>query len=311
MEVVSRVQEWLAANWFAALGIPIAVAIGYYFYWLSKREKRPVFASRNVVIVQNAKQTFPSLQVHYRGYGNDLDNLSATIIAVWNAGNETIHSSDITSAKPLAIKAAADGVKLLGASVIQLNNPASRAACTFTKNSNEALLTFEYLDPGNGMVVEVLHTGTSQGALRVEGTFKGCGDIRNHARNPSGVFPRRLLLGKEPHKLRNVAWRLAVLGVCMNIFIVVAFTYHAFSLAVKPAFPVVTLDGRQHIATTEGYDVVEESGSLLAYPHQKWVSIAVYAVLVLVSAVNLRQQWILLRQGVPRGLEQFDERHSQ
>ena len=172
---------WICTNWFGILGLALGLLSTILVYRWQRKEKRPYYSRRTTVIISNAKEAFPAVGIHYKGHVDDLDNLSVTLIVVWNAGRATIDKSDVVLLKPLSIRTL-HSVKLLGTSIIQANNSSCGATCSFKKASNSAALTFDFLDYCNGFVVELLHTGTSHKDIQIEGAFKECGDMREYDR---------------------------------------------------------------------------------------------------------------------------------
>jgi hypothetical protein len=232
------------------LAIIIGGAFSYVIYRWQRRDKRPRYSLRNVIIVRNAKSTFPTLTVHYKGVGENLDNLSVAVVVVWNDGRETIDGKDITTADPLAIVASGD-VRILGASVIGGNNLPSKPRCDFVKAENRVLITFDYLDYGHGLVLEVLHTGTADDAISVQGTFKGCGKIsyRNTQAYPfplgNSTSRRRLHPPSRARRLGGIA--MMVLAVVLSPLVFVAGFLPSWSNSRQ----VVEVEGKPYMPVSD------------------------------------------------------------
>lgn len=159
------------------LGVLFSIAIGVY----QKKDRKPYCAVRNFVIIGNAKITVEGLKIHFAGYGSDIDNLSIARLAFWNAGKEPIRNTDITTSDPLTI-APLGNAKMLGVSVLQCNNVASKVAVAVRREKGKshianALLTFEYLGRDNGTVIEIIHTGLKSSDIVFTGTIIGADKI--------------------------------------------------------------------------------------------------------------------------------------
>jgi hypothetical protein len=291
--------------WVGLAGTVIGIGLAVMFYLWQKREKRPVYAKRNVPIVKKAKETFPALEIHYRGHGGDhdkLDNLSVTMIAIWNEGRETVQGSDIAAAAPLTVKGEGE-VKILGASVVQMNNTASLATCSYNKKNNAATLTFDYLDYRQGLVVEVLHTGTTADGVKVEGTFKGCGEIK----------PLPGLAVNTPSEIERRNWgrRFRFIQFTAGWFIAISSLVMLGSmlLTTHRRVSAVVVDGVHYVADPAGYSYEERNGALVAVSSTRWTTTVAFPVMLLLVSltmfVNLRLSRV---PTVPRGLEQYDER---
>jgi hypothetical protein len=180
----SAVVDWLRDNAWNITSITISVIlaiVGIYLTIRSKREKKPSFMMRTSSMIQGAKSRFPDLTVHYKGHGEDLEHFSVSLICFWNDGGETIHGADITESEPLRINA--NGTcKILGVSILQVNKPANQVKCVVARTKDSVAITFDYLDKGNGAVIELMHTGQSSKDLDILGEIKG-------AAPPARVYP--------------------------------------------------------------------------------------------------------------------------
>lgn len=113
------------------------------------------------------------LGVTYEGV--DIPSLSVTKLAVWNAGTEALRTQDIASTDPLLVTTRGDNVKLLKVTVRETTQPANASLVQHeTRNGNEAArLTFEYLNPGDGILMDVVHTGTGTEDIELRGSLVG------------------------------------------------------------------------------------------------------------------------------------------
>lgn len=100
--------------------------------------------------------------------GEDLERISRTYFALWNSRGDTLVSDDLVARDPLRLQYA-EGETPLQARVIST----SRRSTDFQAHlKDEAVeLSFAFLDPGDGAVVEILHHGTTPPKL--EGSVRG------------------------------------------------------------------------------------------------------------------------------------------
>lgn len=175
--------DWLKDNWLTVLSILVGILATWTAYRIGLKDKRPCYSVRNVTVIEAKQNRFPSLEIHYKGYGQNLDNFSVAIIAFWNAGRETIDKKDIVS---LTIRTK-EGYVVLDASVIQVNKVENKFSCVVSRNRDCVNLAFDYLDCNQGAVIEVLHTATDVKDVGVVGTIKG-----------AGGEPKRVLEGRLP-----------------------------------------------------------------------------------------------------------------
>jgi hypothetical protein len=108
-------------------------------------------------------------------YQNDkIDNLTITKIAFWNAGNVTINHGDISKVDPIKISILNEK-KFLDAFIISTTNPVNQFSISKVHKESSVLLSFDYIDKNEGIVIQVIHTGNSSSDITVSGTLKGMG----------------------------------------------------------------------------------------------------------------------------------------
>jgi hypothetical protein len=153
----------------------IGVTLAIVFFLKSRRIKRPIYTIRSVHLIRDVSDRVDFLEIKYAG--ERIPNLTSSKITLWNQGRETIEGSDIAQADPLSIRTA-KGLKILEARVLQSVNAANRLDVSKNVDDSGASIRFDFLDYGEGAVIQVLHTGSSSSDLSVTGTIKGGGQFR-------------------------------------------------------------------------------------------------------------------------------------
>ena len=112
---------------------------------------------------------FPvEVEVRYRG--TPVPKLTSSTIWIWNAGKKTVRGSDVVAHDPFQFRF--DGevlnvkIKKVSREAVQITAAASGEA------GRTVCCSFEFLDPGDGGVLEVLHTGSDK-APECTGTIIG------------------------------------------------------------------------------------------------------------------------------------------
>lgn len=172
------------------LCVLISILIAYVVFRFQKIDKIPCYTLQNKCLIEKARQIVPNLSVHYKGHGEDLDNISVARVIIWNAGRSPIVCGDIPTTDPLKITGK-DNVRILGAEVVADNHAPAACKCEFKKQANVAFPSFEYLERNHGLAIEVFHTGVSPKDLVVTGSIIGGGGIRYIAN------PRKKLLSVD------------------------------------------------------------------------------------------------------------------
>jgi hypothetical protein len=109
------------------------------------------------------------VQVHYAG--EPVPNLIRSNITVWNGGNATIRADDVASTDPIHLIMGAEQ-KILDVTAIAVSDPVNCFQSSMWPLKGDVSLSFEFLRPKDGGVVEVLHTGPDL-KIELRGTLKG------------------------------------------------------------------------------------------------------------------------------------------
>ena len=290
---------WLSANWFGIAAVIIGLMTSIFFYRRQDKSKKPVYAIKTKVIIENAKEVIPSISVHYKGVGGNLDNLSVSFVAIWNAEKGTINASDITEAKPLQI-IAKEGVTILGCSIVDNNNVASSPKCEFSKLKNTANLTFAYLDYKQGFVVEVFHTGVKRGDIKVVGVFKEAGEIVEYEYGATSV-------GQQSVKIFKFA--SGIYGLILLTFVTVTLT--AISKIEEATHPpyfkmkIWRVNGVRCVQLPDSYEAVLNSDGVMNFQRDYYSSYAPACILIAATLFCVYKLYKASRIGVPNSLDRL------
>ena len=152
-------------------GIISGVISAYIFY----RSKKPCWAVRNNTLVEGYSSKIGELDIRFNG--EKVENLSIARIAFWNHGAETLDRRDIGTAKPLRIEVNEE-IEILDVSVSLTNSSSSLFATELANDRKSARLCFDYLDKGQGAIVQVIHTGIKRSDIEIVGDIKGVKKIK-------------------------------------------------------------------------------------------------------------------------------------
>lgn len=177
-------MEQFATNPFVTLfGLLLGIfgsVSSYVFYRRSIRDKEPYWAIQTVNLFKDYSSTVDGLEVKYSG--EKIRDLSVSKVAFWNSGRLTVDKMDLTEQDPLRIQAGGES-RVLSAQLISKNNVASQPVLSQSLDRKKVFLEFDYLDQGQGFVVQVIHEGTSSQDIELKGSIKGVGRI--HKADPS------------------------------------------------------------------------------------------------------------------------------
>jgi hypothetical protein len=190
------------------------------------------------------------LSLTYRG--ETVESVSQTHIAFWNDSGDPIRRSDISEKDPLRIVIDGSG-RALSMAIVSM----SRSQIDLKLNEL-GVLSFDYLEPGDGGIVEVLHDG--QGAAKLEGTIIGA-RRRKEVSAALGKYDRRAMRTARLRRvglLNRVGRRrfvvslvgaLSMVGVAAIATTGIVFWMTARPILVQPEnFDLSSLDGQLEFA---------------------------------------------------------------
>ena len=160
-------------------GIIIGIVASYVFYQLSVERKDPRWTAVGNNLISDFGSEWDKLSITYDQ--QPVKNLSVSKVAIWNAGKATIERADLTEIEPLRI-CIPKGVDLLDARLLAQNNQANCCAIETDTVKGTVAFNFDYLDQGNGFVVQVVHTGVVATDLELLGAIKGVRRVRRTSR---------------------------------------------------------------------------------------------------------------------------------
>lgn len=143
----------------------LGLAASIYYGVKSKRVKRISFLKRTRRLVLPRDIITPELHIFFGD--KELSDISVSFFTIWNSGNEIIQHDDIVLSKPLEIKPTGNG-EILEAQIIKKNDD----SCLFnvTTEGNKTRIDFDYTEPSEGILLQVIHTGDLQD---LSGKIKG------------------------------------------------------------------------------------------------------------------------------------------
>ena len=110
-------------------------------------------------LVGGGDAVFPAeVEVRYRG--TPVPEITSSTIWIWNAGKKTVRGSDIVANYPLQLRF--DGEVSMSRSERVSREAVQISADTSGEVRRTVRYSFEFLDPGDGGVLEVLHTGSDE-----------------------------------------------------------------------------------------------------------------------------------------------------
>lgn len=221
-----------------SLGVGVlGIAVAVLLYLQSRERVRLLYHVRGTSLVDVSPAGLrEDVEIHFRG--EVVPRVALTSFTVWNAGTATLESSAVAARDPLRIELPDDPLwSHLTATRSVTGVALSESAVDGARRLG---LDFDFLDPGDGARVDLMHTGRPEDPT-LRGTVKGVGSVeRVRAVDDRVLVPRipwapraslvlavgllqvvtgaGVLLGlisleREAFDPRSVAWMLVFLGV--------------------------------------------------------------------------------------------------
>lgn len=205
----------LSQGWLGTVVGLIGIILAILFYLRSKRKSKLAFQSDHVSLVGRPGAAFPD-EVEIRFSGNTVPRISANTIVIWNCGDQTIRGADLVNKDPLRLEVP-DTDRILKFTVLKQTRGVN--AWNFDQsNTNKLNLTFDYLDPGDGISLEIIHTASGND-LDVTGTIKGIPKgLHNYGRTFRSVYRRRTNIPFPLRQPRVIFFIAVFLGIVLMLF---------------------------------------------------------------------------------------------
>ncbi len=153
-------------SWFVLSLITVFSVVITIFIALKNRTiKRISYRFSSYGIIRNHNNELQYLTIKYKD--NVINDLTISKISLWNSGNSIIEYNDLVTSIPLAVSGS-EFCTILDCSILNTNEKSN--LFEIVKVDNKILINFEYIDTNQGLIIQIIHTGTD---LHVEGKIKG------------------------------------------------------------------------------------------------------------------------------------------
>lgn len=196
MEKAGKRPLW---NWIALSVGVLGIVASVVSYKLSQRAPEPCYVVASQRLIGESAILSPHVAVTHDG--KPLPRVTSTRIVFWNSGKAPIRASDVIPDDPIRIRLSG-GARIIDASVRKVSRKANGLQIfptTFDKENGEIRIEFKFLDAGDGVTVDLLHTGKETELPRLTGTIVGVpnGIIKNSFERPLATSPVRRTSTKE------------------------------------------------------------------------------------------------------------------
>ena len=184
-------------------------------YRASRIGGRLVYQQQGLNIISGEPHELPS-EVEILFKGNLVPRLTKTLLILWNSGTALIRGSDVVFESPIQF-VFSDSSEILRVRILKVTRPQIKFdAHLQAEDRNIAVCQFDYLDPGDGAVVEILHTDEERypcASGTIRGLPKGLLDA-GRVLPMSGRFDPLSRLRRR----RRMLIAMVILGLCILLF---------------------------------------------------------------------------------------------
>lgn len=145
--------DFIAKNPLLTIFLGVITIIGFIFTYKSTPQKKLKLVITDNELITNKQSDFSKLKVCYAG--NNVDKLTVTKITMWNKSFPPILKSDIAETEPLSILISNGDI--LDVSVLKGLDTANKIRIENVEK-NLYYIHFEYLNPKEGGIIQVVHT---------------------------------------------------------------------------------------------------------------------------------------------------------
>ncbi len=192
----------------------LAIIIAIYHYKKGKKEKKPIYITRSINLVKENINKINSVNILYQG--KEVETLTITKLAFWNAGKETIHNNDIAPSDPVIINIDTD-YKFLDAEIIFSKKEANNFNL-IKIDDHKYKLDFDYIDYKQGAIIQLYHNANNSNSVQIIGTIKSCNNINRKSNKLYPAFIEKGLksrLRKLPERIFRKTTGYLMLLVCI------------------------------------------------------------------------------------------------
>lgn len=149
MEIINKINQ----NPIFTLVLSILAIVGFVGWIAGIKRKRISIKITSNILIHDTKEPHEKLNILFDD--QKIQNMTTTLITIWNSGNEVIKDSDTIKNFPWKIVATGDA-KILEVKILKSTANGARIENT---TDHEVEIRFDSFDKKDGVVFQVVHTG--------------------------------------------------------------------------------------------------------------------------------------------------------
>jgi len=166
----------------------IGTALSYHFYRRSRQGAQLAYHYWSTRVLGAKGHALPeAVKITFRG--EPIENLSRSLVMIWNNSDKTIYGRNIVESDPLRIDLG-EKAKVLDSRIVKFTRSVNNCQLHLLVTLDEVMwaqttIKFDYLDSGDGLVIETFHTEPGK-AVRLLGSIH---EMPRGFKNYKQLFP--------------------------------------------------------------------------------------------------------------------------
>lgn len=203
---MDQLIQYLGLGWVGSLLGIVGILLSIWFYIKSVQRAAPVAAFESIRLVGTSKSALPeAVTVLY--YDRRVPRVTRSHVRIWNSGNATLDGKSIASVDPVRLEVEDDS-EFLSVIVTKKSRDVTQLSAEILRSSpNKAVINFDFLDPGDGAIIECLHTG-NEISPTIKGVIKGI---------PKGIVVKEMPVASNTSNGKKRFYKLLVVGIGVTL----------------------------------------------------------------------------------------------
>ena len=184
----------------------------------NKEKKEFSFCLKSNHLIRGKRSKFEKLSITYDG--QQIEDLCVSKFTVWNSGNRTLNRTDMVESKELTISVT-DECRILDVELIACSDETNGFSVKI-ENEHTVKVLFEYADKKEGVVIQIIHTGSDEN-IQIDCKIKGGNPIKNIVNETAPKFIRKIVKKDIFEKASIISMGIMiVLFFCMSVLFAIS-----------------------------------------------------------------------------------------
>ncbi len=204
----------------AVISIIAVVSFIYAIICQQKNKERKEFSYclKSNTLIRGKKRKFDKLSITYDG--QRIDDLCVSRFTIWNSGNKTLNRTDMVDSKELTISVI-DKCKVLDVELIACSEETNDFLVKKV-DEHTVKIFFEYVDKKEGIVAQIIHTGTDED-IKIDCKIKGGNSIKNIVKETTPRLIKKAVDTDSFGKMTVISLGIMItLVFCMSILFAIS-----------------------------------------------------------------------------------------